>query len=422
MITSVESIAQANIADYQSNYVTPTSLCTTYNIPKADGYGVKVGIISLGGGWLQSDLDKSMGNLGITQYSNITSVAMDGANTTFTGSNASGDLENTLDIYCIAGIVPRANIVVYSGVNSIINCFSDIYTGASFNSTISFANVINRAIDDGCDVISVSWAGPELVISGNTTYYCGDYMNSIMAKAAAKGVTVLVASGDYGAAGGTYYRYPDPQYPSVNANVTAVGGTTLSCDTNYSRFYEYTYRNSGGGISSMVSLPSYQSGLVYKTFDSNTNVTSANISLTARGIPDMSAPYTNYPLWFNGSVVAVGGTSASTPIIAGMVARFVQLSGRRLGCVNSLSYKNISSFYDIIDPNNQGDTVYSYQGYAANAGWDLLSGLGSPIGTSLYSAFNSTLRSQFGSAFPRKNYGFRPARGATYPRSSSGIR
>ena len=422
MITSVESTAMANIADYNSNYVTPTSLCTTYNIPKADGYGVKVGIISLGGGWLQSDLDKSMGNLGITQYSNITNIVMDGADTTFTGSNASGDLENTLDIYCIAGMVPRANIVVYSGVNSVINNFPDIYTGVSFNSTVSFANVINRAIDDGCDVISVSWASPELVISGNTTYYCGDYMNSIMAKAAAKGVTVLVASGDYGAAGGNYDRYPDPQYPSVNANVTAVGGTTLSCDTNYSRYYEYTYRNSGGGISSMVSLPSYQSGLVYKTFDSNTNITSANISLTARGIPDMSAPYTSYPLWFNGSVVAIGGTSASTPIIAGMVARFVQLSGRRLGCINSLSYKNISSFYDIIDPNNQGDTDYSYQGYAANAGWDLLSGLGSPIGTKLYSAFNGTLRSQFGSAFPRKNYGFRPAQGATYPRSSSGIR
>ena len=129
MITSVESTAMANIANYQNNYVTPTSLCTTYNIPKADGYGVKVGIISLGGGWLQSDLDKSMGNLGITQYSNITSVTVDGADTTFTGSNASGDLENTLDIYCIAGMVPRANIVVYSGVNNYINYYENINDG-----------------------------------------------------------------------------------------------------------------------------------------------------------------------------------------------------------------------------------------------------------------------------------------------------
>jgi kumamolisin len=422
MITSVELSTQSNIADYQDNYVTPTSLCTTYNIPKADGYGVKVGIISLGGGWLQSDLDKSMGNLGITQYSNITSITVDGADTTFTGNPYGPDVENTLDIYCIAGMVPRANIVVYSGLNTGTIASTSPYTAYSYNIHSSFANVVNRAIDDGCDVISISWAISEVRIYGNVNFYVGDFLYSALAKAAAKGVSVFVASGDYGASGSVGERYPSVEYPAINSNVTAVGGTTLSCDTNYSRFYEYTNRFSGGGISTIISLPDYQTGLVYKTFDSNTMVTSANISLTARGIPDMSAPYTSYPLWFNGSVIAVGGTSASTPIIAGMVARFVQLSGRRLGCINSTSYKNVSSFYDLFDPNNQGDTVYSYQGYAANAGWDLLSGLGSPIGTSLYSAFNSTLRSQFGSAFPRKNYGFRPARGATYPRSSSGIR
>ena len=100
-----------NIND--EGFLTPPQVATAYNIPAGTGAGVKVGIISLGGGWSATDFNNSMSNMGLSSLvssANITTVLVDGATS---GSTDTTGGENTLDLYCVAGIAPKANIVLY---------------------------------------------------------------------------------------------------------------------------------------------------------------------------------------------------------------------------------------------------------------------------------------------------------------------
>jgi len=96
----------------QPPLLTATKIATAYNIPASTGVGVKVGIISLDGGFSQTDLNKSMADLGLTT-GNVTFISVDGGTNNYTGSAV--DIENTLDLVCVAGMVPAANIVLYRG-------------------------------------------------------------------------------------------------------------------------------------------------------------------------------------------------------------------------------------------------------------------------------------------------------------------
>lgn len=364
-----------------SPLLTAPKIATAYNIPAGTGAGVKVGIISLGGGFNQSDLDKSMADLGLTTGA-VTFVGVDGAtNAPVTGSGA--DVENALDLVCVAGMVPAANIVLYGAPNSSISYYTDPNIAESVNSNSSFGNAIQRAVDDNCDVISISWGGPEKITVGGTDYYCGDYLAGPLANAAAKSISVFVAAGDYGSAATS-----DPNigmsvdYPSSNSNVTSVGGTYLTLTGADTRSTETVYNNSeaglsgvggSGGVSSMISLPTYQENLIYKTYPGNV----INL-LTTRGVPDISAAMNAYGVWVANSVVGASGTSAAAPIMAGMVARFISLNnGRRppsgSSGLNSIFYSNDSSFYDLTTGNNASLLA---TGYSATVGWDATTGLG----------------------------------------------
>jgi kumamolisin len=368
----------------QPPLLTAPQIATAYIIPPSTGSGVKVGIISLGGGFSQTDLNMSMSNLGLTT-GNVTFVGVDGATNTYETNPAnvaaySGTVENTLDLVCVAGMVPSANIVLYKGQSSGTSYNIDPNVAANTNKTKSFANTVQRAVDDNCDVISISWGVSEKAISANVTYYCGDWLAGPLANAVAKGISVFVASGDYGSQA---VDSPDPafqivsaDYPSTNANLVAVGGTYLSLTGSNTRSGNETVYNiggvgGGGGISSFVSRPSWQANLTYKTYPGNVVST-----LTTRGIPDISAPMNGYGLWLNGTVLSIGGTSASAPIMAGMVARFISLNGGRrpIQPLNKLFYNNLSSFYDIATGNNASLLP---TGYAATTGWDAVTGWGS---------------------------------------------
>jgi subtilase family serine protease len=120
----------------------------------------------------------------------------------------------------------------------------------------------------------------------------------------------------------------------------------------------------------------------------------------ARGVPDVA--YNADPLTsvlivmssvFSGSttIATVGGTSASTPQWAGIVALADQAAHTRLGFLNPTLYllgatnKLTNAFHDITTGGNSVQ-YYSFntatevyvQGYSAGAGWDAVTGWGSP--------------------------------------------
>jgi kumamolisin len=69
------------------------------------------------------------------------------------------------------------------------------------------------------------------------------------------------------------------------------------------------------------------------------------------------------------------------PLYAGLFALINQSTGTRVGFVNPTLYANEPAFTDITSGNNNG--------YDAGPGWDPVTGLGSPIGTSILSALKA---------------------------------
>jgi kumamolisin len=97
-------------------------------------------------------------------------------------------------------------------------------------------------------------------------------------------------------------------------------------------------------------------------------------------VPDVAGdadPETGYDVSVDGTSEVIGGTSAVAPLWAGLLALINQSVKTRVGFVNPLLYKNLSAFTDITSGNNNG--------YSAGVGWDPVTGLGSPIGTSVLS-------------------------------------
>jgi len=370
LIVFETGIQDANIFPIPG-YLTPPQIATAYNIPDNTGTGITVGVISVGGGFLQSDFNSSMSAMGLTTAT-INTILIDGAPGTFGVPGYEGiDQENTLDLYCIGGMVPHATINIY----------------ISLGNRSSAYNALIQAINDNCDVITLSWGIPE--DEGG-----GAWLEEPLALAASKGITVLAAAGDTGSAD-SFYLVKSVYYPASSANVIAVGGTNLTINTVTNARISETVENatldpgfgfgwgSGGGISTVTNLPPWQTGLTYKTYNSATMVTSGPFSLTMRGLPDISAPMNGYVLYYNGVIGSIGGTSAAAPIMAGMVARLKALTGSSKSSVsyNQLFYRNTGSFYDITSGNNATDIP---QGYAATVGWDAVTGLGSPNGTQIY--------------------------------------
>ena len=372
------------------------TIANAYSIPNATGIGVKIGIFSFGGGFLQSDLNKSWADLqtaGLisTAYTvpTVTQVLLDGQSGTFSASDGSSG-ENTVDIFCAATMAPQASITLYIGD--------------------SYGSMITRAIADGMNIITISWATGE---------YTSD--EQYFTAAANAKITVLAASGDWGSTLGTSGSSLMVCYPASSPNVISVGGTKLTINSSNVRTAETDdNRDSsfgstwggGGGVSTTFSLPTWQTGLFYTPITNG--VTGSPTSLTMRGAPDFSAPMNVYALYFNGNVSGYGGTSLSSPTMAGILARYQQLTGIKRSSAdwNTIAYGNPSAFYDIIVGTN--NTVIT-SGYAGTASWDAVTGLGPPIGTSVYKIIRT------GNVFPKQNYGFRTT-GPVYPRKTTGAR
>ena len=378
----------SNIADptLGNAYITTSKIATAYNMPAGDGTGVKVGIISFGGGWIQADLNKAMGNLGISPAPTINTVLIGSATNNFQANyyaNAQpkwdtltvASLENTLDIYCVAGLVPKANIVVYR-VDPVY------YT--------DFNTIINKVVSDQCNVVSISWAYSESSNFNGT-------IEPAMANAVANGVTILAATGDKGSADHVLGNVLGVVWPSVSPSVVAVGGTELELWPNNTIKTETVSVNSGGGISTVFPVPSWQNGLPYRKYFKSDSSYGPTVTLTSgtlssgigRGVPDISAPYRTYPIWFNGNVVPVAGTSASCPIVAGLVARVKSLSGKNFNSLNPILYGNSRIFNDFTIGNN--DDILT-EGYSASQGWDPVVGLGSPNGQTLLNTIAQTTK------------------------------
>lgn len=104
-----------------------------------------------------------------------------------------------------------------------------------------------------------------------------------------------------------------------------------------------------------------------------------------RATPDICALGEGYQVYTDGNVQPVGGTSASTPAFAGMLAlineKRIQAGKPAMGLINPFLYQNADCFTDVTLGTNaigRGTGPIKY-GFNATKGWDPATGLGSPI-------------------------------------------
>ena len=266
--------------------------------------------------------------------------------------NSGWAMEITLDVEWAHAIAPGANIMLVEAAN------------ASMSALLS---AVDFAVGRGANELSMSWGGGEF--AGEAAL--DSHFNH-------PGVAFTASAGDSGAG---------VSYPSASPYVTAVGGTTLSITSTGGRASEAAWSGSGGGRSAGEALPAYQSGFA---------------SGATRGVPDVSYnadPNTGVYVYDSspgfGGWYEVGGTSAGAPQWAGIFALVNQGraslgkaalgSGHKFG-VNSALYKlaggssytnGNGAFFDITAGSN---------GQRAANGYDLVTGLGSPVANKLVPA------------------------------------
>eukprot|EP01117_Protostelium_nocturnum_P013492 TRINITY_DN503_c0_g1_i1.p1 TRINITY_DN503_c0_g1~~TRINITY_DN503_c0_g1_i1.p1 ORF type:complete len:767 (-),score=203.18 TRINITY_DN503_c0_g1_i1:158-2458(-) len=194
-----------------------------------------------------------------------------------------------------------------------------------------------------------------------------------------------------------------PEWPASSPYVTSVGATIIKSNGGVVTEEAASIDNgavitSGGGFSQYASRQSYQSTAVSSwSSSSSTKPPSTTYSANNRGYPDVSFAghaYVIYSGTTNPSGIYVDGTSASAPALAGYIAllndRLISLGKKPLGFLNPLLYQAYQSdpsiFIDIVTGSNKCSASSCCSlGFEATAGWDPVTGLGSPNIGKLYS-------------------------------------
>ncbi|KAG4030019.1 hypothetical protein MFRU_013g00430 [Monilinia fructicola] len=224
-----------------------------------------------------------------------------------------------------------------------------------------------------------------------------DYANEVcnlFSQLGARGVSILVASGDSGVGdtcttGST--KAFTTSFPASCPWVTTVGGTTGNSP-------EAAWTDGGGGFSSVFGQPSYQSSAVnsWLTTDTTHSSVTKYFNASGRAYPDVSAQATNFVIVASGSAELVDGTSCATPTFSSVIqlinSNRVAAGKAGLGFLNPWLYSSAkSALTDITTGKITGCSgVISGAGFSAVSGWDPATGLGTPNYTKLLAISNST--------------------------------
>jgi len=248
------------------------------------------------------------------------------------------EIEESLDVQWAHAMAPNAKLYLVEAATA---SFTDLLTAETIAATI--------VANDGGGVVSNSWGGSEFVDEAAFDSFFSY-----------PGVVYFASTGDG----------PGVIYPSASPYVVAVGGTTLSRSVNDGSYiFESAWNSTGGGISQYETIPSFQKGV-------------AKVVGTQRGVPDVAAEADpNSGLWVrdsgNGGWYIVGGTSASSPIWAGIVSAAGNNSGSSAAELTNIykSRANKAEFNDI-----KSGVCGPWNGLLTLPGYDLCTGVGSPVG------------------------------------------
>ncbi|KAI0371039.1 family S53 protease [Pilatotrama ljubarskyi] len=219
-------------------------------------------------------------------------------------------------------------------------------------------------------VVTTSYAEAEDNVSRT---YAMNICNNLYAQLGARGTSLLFASGDGGVGHGDCTTFV-PTFPNHCPFVTSVGATTGFAPETAASF-------SSGGFSNYFARPGYQNASVLNYLSALGSAEYAGLyNRTGRGFPDVSAQGVKVEYILQGTKFLFSGTSCASPIFASVVALLnderITAGKSPLGFLNMLLYGSASSaFTDVTTGNNPGCGT---DGFPAKAGWDPVTGLGTP--------------------------------------------
>jgi subtilase family serine protease len=315
---------QINPSSIGSNYPNygPLDIRDAYKLPQTGGSGT-IAIIDA--------YDNSKAASDLAYFSNIFGLPAANLEVHKMSNSIRADsnwiLESDLDIQWAHAVAPNAKILLVEA------------TTASISNLMAAVDYASSRTD--VVAVSMSWGSTE-----NTAQLSYD------SHFTAPGKVYFAASGDTGGV---------VSWPSSSPNVVSVGGTSLIQTTT--GYTEQAWSGGGGGVSTIEPAQTWQSSV---------------ITAAGRATPDVSYnadPNNGFLVYdsygFRGGWYAVGGTSAGAPQWAAIYS---------LGqtATNTNFYANAPASYN----KALSDITAGSNGYPTSIGYDLATGLGSPIGAS----------------------------------------
>jgi kumamolisin len=363
--------------------LSPSDLEERYRFPAGEGEGQTVAIAEFGGAYFPGDLTtfcKEQGRteatvkqvgVGVPVLTEEQVMAM-APNEREQVLEAAGEVN--MDVQIVAGLCPAAEIVVY-------------FTQFDQKGWVDLLNEIIKGVPAGPVAVSVSWGLAE--DSPDFSAAARQAIDQRLQAAALLGITVCVSSGDDGSGDQMQDGEAHVNFPASSPHVLAVGGTMLQGDSEVAWWQSPGDRAhgggaTGGGISRVFPQPHWQ----------NVDVSAPDGSgQVGRIIPDISAlagpPY--YQLVLLGKPAPNGGTSASAPLWAALIARSAAALDppRAPAFLAPLLYGagpdghplGTSVCRDIITGDNT--STPPGRGFSAAPGFDAVSGWGVPDGPPL---------------------------------------
>jgi subtilase family serine protease len=321
-------------------------LAAAYNLDTTRSPGATIAIVdAFGYPNAESDLAQYRAQFGLSPCTQdngcLTIVNQDGATSPLPPAPAPGGddwtVETALDLDMASAACPNCKLLLVQAQNADDN-------------GLLIAQV--SAAKAGAAVISDSWGEdePADAATQESTYF----------GPASTTASIFVASGDSG------YTGTASDYPSVSAFVTAVGGTTLARTQSARGWSENAWSGAGSSCAKAIAKPDFQGSVATGC----SNRAAADVS----AVGDPATPVAVFNAGAGGWI-AVGGTSASSPFVAGVYA----LTGHG-GAGPAFAYQNSGAFYDVVLGSNGscGAPLCT-----AGPGWDGPTGWGTPNGALL---------------------------------------
>lgn len=349
-------------------YTTPSLLSLNYGIPMHEPVRHPRNTISvaefLGQYYNPNDLDAFFKLMGVREWETRQKLSLIGENLPMAGSVLGGEAQ--LDIQYITSLAANVSTFFWS--------VPSIELATRQEPFLDWLMQLEDTDDAEIPLVhSVSYSDDAKTMP---TWF-KRRVNEEFMKLALRGITVLVASGDDGVSGSfvaehgmKYCGVNREEFPSSSPWVTSVGGTQLAqenvpvCGYASEKVMVQCPHDgevvctsdkgggitSGGGFSSDFPRPWYQHEAVEYYLQQTDNPIPSQDKLTynksGRGYPDLAAISSNYLVLMGEDLQAMSGTSASTPLIAAMVARWnedrLQHGLPPLGFLNPVIYQILS--------------------------------------------------------------------------------